>query len=167
MSNMSEDYREVTTARTDGPITAQKLHRVWEGRLPRLGEYGLKSEAQRFSVWLKAQASRSSNDATWEDGMRQAGLLHSPQALGGAATLASVDMIKLVRSNISMMVDQVPGLKALIVDETTLGILAASITSTSLAEQAVVVGPEIFCLCAPYDSKQSCASNHTGTPDGG
>jgi hypothetical protein len=46
MSSMSEDYRTVKTAGFDGPIASQELHKVWEARLPRLREYGLKAEAQ-------------------------------------------------------------------------------------------------------------------------
>jgi hypothetical protein len=143
MSNMSTDYRTVKMAGIDGRIAAQEIQRVWRGRLARLDEIGLKSEAQKFLGWLKVQASRTPDDVTWEASMR---LLHSPQALSGAS-VASLDMVKLVRNNISMMIEQVPGLKALIVDKSTLGILATSVTSTSLAEQAVVVGPEDLFTC--------------------
>ena len=52
-----------------------------------------------------------------------------------------------------MLMAQVPGLKALIVDETTNGILAASVTRTSLAEQAVVVGPQLLSTCADHKAR--------------
>ena len=141
MSAMSDDSRTVKNAGNDAPLVAKELRKVWEARTPLLGKVGLKVVAIKFSAWLKAQEQLSPDDAAWEASMRQAGLLDSAATYDGGRPV-STDMVKLIRNNISTMVQQVPGLKALIVDETTAGIVSASFTLTALAEQAIVIGPE-------------------------
>lgn len=139
MSAMADDYRRIKTAGASAPSCAEELRKVWKGRVPHLESIGLKREALKFVVWLKNQATLSPDDVAWKTSMQEAGLLHSARAFD---RLESVDMVKLARDNISDMLEQIPGVKALLVDETTNGILSASLTTTAVAEQGIVVGPQ-------------------------
>lgn len=154
MSAMSDDYRTVKTAGTDAPSAALVLRKIWEARALHLDKIDLKSEAVKFALWLKSQAAVSPVDAAWEASMRAAGFSHSPRTSDGAWS-SNVDMTKLVRNTINTMVEQVPGLKALILDEFTRGILAASFTASDLAEHPIIVGPQYLSTCLERSARHS------------
>ena len=146
MREMADDFRAVKLAGVEAALKAASLlNSKWKTRetAPALAAWS--RDIKQYNAWLKAQSEIDPADAAWRTSMATAGLTSS-SSMRSPAGGGKMDMVELARTSVSKMLKEAPGIKALIVDDVTKGFLGSSHTTTSLAEQGVVIGPLLLPL---------------------